>query len=282
MKSSSRARRCGERQLAQILVAVGKQIVGAQMRGKFGHELLRDAFAIEPLLQHVERLHAAVAHDQKLAVDRAGQTQRIEEIGKALGNILAGARIEPRDLAAVAARGDGLHADAVPFPFGHELGRIERGEIGVVERMRQHRRPERRRIAARRFVGAAFEPGEQLDVGRRRPGQSSSMSCASVAPSAATAALASRADTPMRKPPVTSLISAQRPVSSSASSQRASCAGSSALPSVERVSMTAVRDNSPPPCGERLGVGVEWSCAGVDGDASPPDPLLPSPTRGER
>ena len=37
----------------------------------------------------------------------------------------------------------------------------------------------------------------------------------------------------MRKPPVTSLSSAQRPVSSSASSQRASCAGSSALPSVE-------------------------------------------------
>ena len=45
----------------------------------------------------------------------------------------------------------------------------------------------------------------------------------------------------MRKPPVTSLISAQRPVSSSASSQRASCCGNCALPSVDSVSMTVVR-----------------------------------------
>ena len=36
--------------------------------------------------------------------------------------------------------------------------------------MRQHRRPKRRRIAARRFFRAAFEPGEQLEVGRRETG----------------------------------------------------------------------------------------------------------------
>ena len=67
------------------------------MRRKFGHQFRRDGFAIEPLLQHVERLHAAVAHDQELAVDGAGQPQRFEQIGKALGNVFAGARIEPRD-----------------------------------------------------------------------------------------------------------------------------------------------------------------------------------------
>ena len=66
--------------------------------------------------------------------------------------------------------GDGLHADAVPFPFGHEIGGIERGEIAVLDRMRQHRRPERRRIALAGLSRAAFEPGEQLDVGRREPG----------------------------------------------------------------------------------------------------------------
>ena len=44
----------GERKVAQILLAVGEEIIGAQMRGKFGHELCRDGFAVEPLLQHVE------------------------------------------------------------------------------------------------------------------------------------------------------------------------------------------------------------------------------------
>ena len=73
MNCSSRARRSRERQVAQIVVAVGEQIVGAQVRGEFGEQLRRHRFAIEALLQHVERLHAAVAHDQQFAVDRAGQ-----------------------------------------------------------------------------------------------------------------------------------------------------------------------------------------------------------------
>ena len=140
------------------------------MRGKLGHELICDTFAIEPLLQHVERLHAMLAHDQELAVNRARQPQRIEKIGKALGNVLAGARIEPRDRSAVMARGHGLHANAVPFPLGHEFGGVEPGKVRLVERMRQHHRPERRRIAAFRLFRAAFEPGEQLDIGRRQAG----------------------------------------------------------------------------------------------------------------
>ena len=64
----------------------------------------------------------------------------------------------------------------------------------------------------------------------------------SLSPSAAAAVLASRAETPMRRPPVTSLSNAQRPVSSSASSQRASCAGNCDLPSVESVVTTSDRD----------------------------------------
>src|SRR6185437_8596909 len=46
----------------------------------------------------------------------------------------------------------------------------QRGEIGVLDGMREHWRPERRRIARRRLLRAAFEPGEQLGVGRRQPG----------------------------------------------------------------------------------------------------------------
>ena len=86
----------GEGQVAQVLGAVHQQIVGAQMRGKLQQQLRRHGLAVQPLLQHVERLHAAVAHDQQLAVDRAGQPQRFGQIGKAFGDVLAGARIEPR------------------------------------------------------------------------------------------------------------------------------------------------------------------------------------------
>ena len=100
------------------------------------------------------------------------------------------------------------------------------------------------------------------------------MSCASLPPSAATAAFASRAETPMRKPPVTSLISAQRPVSSSASSQRASCCGSCALPSVESVSMTAVRVSSSALL-PLVGRGQGWGSGG-DSQASTPVRRLPT------
>jgi hypothetical protein len=44
---------------------------------------------------------------------------------------------------------------AVPFPFGGEVGRIERGEVHLLDRMRQHRRPERRGVARFRALLAA-------------------------------------------------------------------------------------------------------------------------------
>ena len=67
----------GERALAQILLALGKQIISAQMRWKFRQQFRVDGFAVEPLLQDVERLHASVTHDQKLAVDRTFELQRL-------------------------------------------------------------------------------------------------------------------------------------------------------------------------------------------------------------
>src|SRR5271170_6372172 len=119
------------------------------------------------------------------------------------------------------------------------------------------------------------------------------MSCASVAASPANAALANRADTPMRNPPVTSLISAQRPVSSSSSSQRASRAGNSALPRVESVSITAVKLNCcsaaysmlPPPLRGRQPALAEGDCGREGGDCNavrsdPPPPPPPPPRRG--
>src|SRR5262249_11979341 len=87
----------------------------------------------------------------------------------------------------------------------------------------------------------------------------------------------------MRRPPVTSLSSAQRPVSSSASSQRASWAGNSLLPRVARPLMTAERVGGfiPPPKGE----GGERSEPGGDllnvfSLPHPPASRAPSPCGG--
>src|SRR6188472_1402827 len=92
------------------------------------------------------------------------------------------------------------------------------------------------------------------------------MSCGSLPPSSAAAVFASRAEIPIRIAPVTSFSSAQRPVSSSSSSQRASCFGSSVLPSVRRVVTTSERVG---------GGGLLWlldTCPGT---------FLPLPLAGE-
>ena len=61
----------GERQGAQIGLAVAEQIIGAQMDRIILHQLRRNDFAVEALLQDVETLHTPFAHHQQLAVDRA-------------------------------------------------------------------------------------------------------------------------------------------------------------------------------------------------------------------
>src|ERR1700733_9159371 len=85
------------------------------------------------------------------------------------------------------------------------------------------------------------------------------MSCGSLPPSSAAAVLASRAEIPIRIAPVTSFSSAQRPVSSSSSSQRVSCFGNSVLPSVRSLVTTSVRVG---------GGGLLWP------GCSPPSPRL--------
>jgi hypothetical protein len=62
-----------------------------------------------------------------------------------------------------------LHTNSVPFPFGHEVGRGESSEIGFFRGVRKHRRAKRRRIACGWLVGASFEPGEQVQIGRSKP-----------------------------------------------------------------------------------------------------------------
>ncbi len=119
-------------------------------------------------------------------------------------------------------------------------------------------------------------------------------------PSSAAAVLASRAEMPIRIAPVTSFNSAQRPVSSSSSSQRASCFGSSVLPSVRSVVTTSARVGgggllwpvtacfSPPSTriargGEGSGVGGASARTAASVIAAPPPIPDPSPPlRGGR
>ena len=62
----------GERQRAQIGIALAKQIIGAQMDRIILCQLWRHHLAIEALLQNVKALHPAIAQHQQLAVDCAG------------------------------------------------------------------------------------------------------------------------------------------------------------------------------------------------------------------
>ena len=189
----------------------------------------------------------------------------------------AGARIKPRQYMTIrVAAAHRLHADAVPFPFRDKIGGVEVGEVRILDRVRQHHRAERRRIAVDRRLGAAFQPCEQVEIGRREPRpQQLDASCGSLsserrgrgswraAPKSRSASL-----------PVTSLSSAQRPVSSSSSSHRASCFGSSVLPSVRSVVTTSVSVGgggllwpaavrSPPPRVLRVvGRGRGWGSGG--------------------
>ncbi len=163
-----------ERQRAQILAIERDDVVGAQMRGIIRDEFRRHRLAVEALLQGREALHPPLPHHQQFTVEREivrrYRAERIGEIGEGGRHLLAGARIEAQQAMAVlvASRRD-LQADAVPFPFRAEFARIEAGEILFIERLRQHGRAKGRGVDRARPLALAFQPGEELEIGRREP-----------------------------------------------------------------------------------------------------------------
>src|SRR6185437_3050489 len=114
-----------EAQRPQILAAPFEDIIEPDPGGVIGDHLRRRDFAIEPLLQIVERRDRTVAHHQQLSVKNDILVLQREEIGKRRANIVAAARIKP----ALAAAADELYADAVPFPLRAIINRIELGDI---------------------------------------------------------------------------------------------------------------------------------------------------------
>src|ERR1700730_9283564 len=94
-----------------------------------------------------------------MMIGNLNMPERLREIRKAVRDVLAGTRIEPRNrLAILAPRCRSLHADAVPLPFRDKRRLIESRKLTFIERMGEHDRPERRCVAGGRFVRAAFEP----------------------------------------------------------------------------------------------------------------------------
>ena len=100
---------------------------------------------------------------QQLAVEHGIEVEPADHVGKAVRYVVARARIEMH----LAGPRHDLHADAVPLPFGGEIGGFERLPIGILQRMRQHQRPEGWRTGHVRPRSAPLEPGEQRLVRRR-------------------------------------------------------------------------------------------------------------------
>ena len=156
----------GKRQVPQVFVALGQDIVDAQMHREVGDQFRRHRLAVQALLKHVETLDATVSHNQQFAVDRPLERQRLDKIGKRPRHILARTGIDAPDRSPVArAAGNGLQADAVPFPFADEIRGVEFRKVFVFQRMRQHGRTERRGVVRFGLGTARFRPGEQFLVG---------------------------------------------------------------------------------------------------------------------
>jgi hypothetical protein len=156
-----------EGQGAQIVTAKAQHIIDAQMCRVAGEQLFRDRLAVEPLLQRVEGLHPPIDQHQQFAVERGIIGQGLDKIGEGAGDVLAGARIKPPGDRAILAGARGrLNADAIPFPFGAKLRRIELLEITILDRVRQHGRRKGSRVVVFRPLACALRPGKERGIGR--------------------------------------------------------------------------------------------------------------------
>src|SRR3546814_17579408 len=120
-----------------------------------------------PLLKGVEagRLCALkIAFHKQFAVEDGRHVKGGCDIGKAAGDVVARAAVEPclsRDM-------DKLGADSVPFPFNRIVGEVD---LPFFKRMGEHERPEYGRISGGRLVGKALGPVAQRMRGWRDAGQ---------------------------------------------------------------------------------------------------------------
>ncbi len=111
-----------------------------------------------------EIVGARRAANQQFTIHDAFKIDGIEHVGKCARNIVAGAGVE---FARLACAGK-LHTDAVPFPLGRIIGRVQTIEIAVCNRGGQHYRVKDGGRRQNRPLGLALEPGEKRRVRRRQ------------------------------------------------------------------------------------------------------------------
>ena len=142
------------------------------MRGKFREQLRRRRLLrlsrCCSTLNDCTRPSRTISSSPSIA---PAKSQRLDQIGKALGDVLAGARIEPRDrlpsrvAPATACTRMPSHFHSAMKSAGSSAARSA-SSIACASIAGRNGAGSR----ARRLLGAAFEPGEQLAVGRREAG----------------------------------------------------------------------------------------------------------------
>ena len=151
-----------EQQRPQILAVRQEEVVEAHV-GRIGaHHRRRHALAVEPLLQVVE---GAISPSRMTSSSPSTTTSRFmnaPRISERRRDVVAGAR-EHADLGSV--RGD-LDADAVPFPLGDEVARVEAGAVALFDGVGEHHRAEHGPRAGVGPRAPAVEPEEEVAVGR--------------------------------------------------------------------------------------------------------------------
>ena len=154
----------GERQAAQILLALAQHVVEPHRRRVVAQHFRVRRLAVEPLLQIVERRDLAVADHQQLAVQRHGIRQRREHVRK------GARRYRRRSANRAASRRRARRAARGCRPIS--IRRDSRADRAGRDRPPRAAAPASagRRSAASPVSGGsgtAFEPSEQGRVGRR-------------------------------------------------------------------------------------------------------------------
>ncbi len=103
-----------------------------------------------------------LALHQQFAVEHALGGESGGDIGKAAGDIVARAAVEP----GLPAGMDELDADPVPFPLG---GIVREIDLNVLQRMGEHEGAEDRRVGGGRPLAPALGPGEQRQIRGPQP-----------------------------------------------------------------------------------------------------------------
>ena len=145
----------GEGQRPQVLVAVEQDVVEAD-EGRDSRSSMRGvtALRLRRCCRSLKRRRPRPPRCRPAARRRAtpSKADAVDDIGEGAGDLVAGARVEPHAARPVAAICTRMPSHFHSAGIGVELG-LELREVLVLERMRQHQRPEDRHVVGRSGAG---------------------------------------------------------------------------------------------------------------------------------